>query len=146
LGTIYFLFITIIKICRDSITKARELAREEGLSEEQIKFETSSSTNYPFYPEINQRYDLITFFDCLHDMGDPVGTASHALKSLKPDGTVMIVEPFANDRLDNLNPLGKILCCFDDGLCSCFDGCQRACFRNTSRRGKDKRNHEGWWL
>lgn len=80
-------------------------------------------------------------------MGDQVGTASHALKSLKPDGTVMIVEPFANDRLeDNLNPLGRILCCFGDGLRSCFDGCQRACFRNTSRRGEDKRNHEGWWL
>jgi SAM-dependent methyltransferase len=94
----------------DSIKKTRGLAREEGLSEEQIKFETSSSTNYPpFYHEINQQYDLITFFDCLHDMGDPVGAASHTLESLKPDGTIMIVEPFANDKLeDNLNPLGRI--------------------------------------
>jgi SAM-dependent methyltransferase len=94
----------------DSITKARGLARVEGLTEEQIRFETSSSTNYPvLYPEINRQYDLITFFDCLHDMGDPVGAASHALKSLKPNGTVMIVEPFANDKLeDNLNPLGRI--------------------------------------
>lgn len=49
----------------------------------------------------------IAFFDCLHDMGDPVGAASHALKSLKPDGVVMIVEPFANDKMeDNLNPVG----------------------------------------
>jgi SAM-dependent methyltransferase len=92
-----------------SIEKAKELAREEGLREAQIKFKTSSSTDYPFYPKINQKYDLITFFDCLHDMGDPVGAASHALKSLKSDGTVMIVEPFANDKLeDNLNPLGRI--------------------------------------
>ena len=55
-------------------------------------------------------FDLITFFDCLHDLGDPVGAASHALKSLKPDGTVMIVEPFANDKIeDNLNPIGRLL-------------------------------------
>jgi SAM-dependent methyltransferase len=89
-----------------SIERARQLAREEdGLSKEQIIFEVASATDYP----TNNKYDLIAFFDCLHDMGDPVGDASHALESLKPDGVVMIVEPFANDRLeDNLNPVGRL--------------------------------------
>ena len=92
-----------------SIERARQLAREEGksqgLSEEQIRFEVASATDYP----TDNKYDLIAFFDCLHDMGDPVGAASHALESLKPDGVVMIVEPFANDRIeDNLNPVGRL--------------------------------------
>ena len=54
-------------------------------------------------------YDLVAFFDCLHDMGDPSGAASHVLHTLKPDGTWMIVEPFANDKVeDNLNPIGRM--------------------------------------
>jgi len=54
-------------------------------------------------------YDLVAVFDCLHDMGDPVGAASHVRGSLAPDGTWLIVEPFANDRLeDNLNPVGRV--------------------------------------
>ncbi|MFY9564716.1 MAG: methyltransferase domain-containing protein [Nitrososphaeraceae archaeon] len=89
-----------------SIQRARQLAKEEGLRDEQIRFEVVSSTNYPS----NYKYDLIAFFDCLHDMGDPIGAAAHALKSLKkPDGVVMIVEPFANDKIeDNLNPIGRL--------------------------------------
>jgi SAM-dependent methyltransferase len=92
-----------------SIERARELAREEGLSEEQIRFEVFSANEYPPYSKTNEKYDLIAFFDCLHDMGDPVGATSHALKSLKPDGTIMIVEPFANDKVeDNLNPVRRM--------------------------------------
>jgi SAM-dependent methyltransferase len=92
-----------------SIERARELAREEGLSENQIRFEVFSATDYPLYSHANKQYDLIAFFDCLHDLGDPVGAASHALKSLARDGTVMIVEPFANDRVeDNFNPVGRL--------------------------------------
>jgi hypothetical protein len=54
-------------------------------------------------------YDLVTLFDCLHDMGDPAGAARHVRPSLKPDGAWMIVEPFAHDRLeDNLNPVGRL--------------------------------------
>jgi SAM-dependent methyltransferase len=92
-----------------SIERARQLTREEGrgegLSKEQIRFEVASATNYPS----DNKYDLIAFFDCLHDMGDPVGAAAHALKSLKPGGVVMIVEPFANDKIeDNLNPVGRL--------------------------------------
>lgn len=93
---------------RVSIEEARNLAIKEGLSEGQITFEVYSANDYPLYPQINQRYDLITFFVCLHDMGDPVGAASHALQTLKPDGIVMVVENVAGDRIeDNLNPIGR---------------------------------------
>jgi 2-polyprenyl-3-methyl-5-hydroxy-6-metoxy-1,4-benzoquinol methylase len=82
-----------------SIERAKELAKEEGLTEEQVKFEVFSVSDYPPYSNTNEKYDLVAFFDALHDMGDPVGATAHAFKSLKPDGTVMIVEPFANDRV-----------------------------------------------
>jgi SAM-dependent methyltransferase len=92
-----------------SIERARELAIDEGLSEERIRFEVFSANGYPSYSQGTEKYDLIAFFDALHDMGDPIGATSHALKSLKPDGTVMIVEPFANDKVeDNLNPVGRM--------------------------------------
>jgi SAM-dependent methyltransferase len=102
---------------------ARKKAKEEGLGEDRIQFEVASSTNFPFPTERSggssnnkdkqkkvEGYDLIAFFDCLHDMEDPQGAAAHALETLKkPDGTVMIVEPFANDKLeDNLNPIGRL--------------------------------------
>jgi SAM-dependent methyltransferase len=98
-----------------SIEYARNKAREEGLGEDRIKFEVASSTNFPLPAkekgeDDDAHYDLIAFFDCLHDMEDPQGAAAHALKTLKKsDGTVMIVEPFANDKLeDNLNPVGRL--------------------------------------
>jgi 2-polyprenyl-3-methyl-5-hydroxy-6-metoxy-1,4-benzoquinol methylase len=93
-----------------SIEYARNKAKKEGLSEDRIQFEVASSTNFPLANGDSQ-YDLIAFFDCLHDMEDPEGAAAHALETLKkPDGIVMIVEPFANDKLeDNLNPLGRLL-------------------------------------
>ena len=92
-----------------SIERARQLAKEEGLSDEQIRFEVASATDYPIDGQ-GQGYDLIAFFDCLHDMGDPGGAAAHAFNSVrKPNGVVMIVEPFANDKAeDNLNPLGRM--------------------------------------
>jgi 2-polyprenyl-3-methyl-5-hydroxy-6-metoxy-1,4-benzoquinol methylase len=100
-----------------SIDYARNKAREEGLDESRIKFEVASSTNFSTTQE-GENYDLITFFDCLHDMGDPQGAASHALKRLKPDGTVMIVEPFANDTVQgNLNPLGRLFYAASTMLC-----------------------------
>lgn len=59
------------------------------------------------YPK--KDFDLVTFFDCLHDMGDPAGAAKHVRQSFKPDGTWMIVEPYANEKTeDNLNPVGRI--------------------------------------
>jgi SAM-dependent methyltransferase len=93
-----------------SIGYARNKAREEGLGEDRILFEVASSTNFPTPKDGEGGYDLIAFFDCLHDMEDPQGAVAHALQTLKKsDGTVMIVEPFANDKLeDNLNPLGRL--------------------------------------
>jgi 2-polyprenyl-3-methyl-5-hydroxy-6-metoxy-1,4-benzoquinol methylase len=93
-----------------SIEIARKKAKEEGLSEDRISFEVASSTGFPSkVGNDDGGYDLVTFFDCLHDMGDPSGAATHVLKTLKPDGTWMIVEPFANDKLeDNLNPVGRV--------------------------------------
>lgn len=89
-----------------SIKAARKRAKEEGLTEDRLTFQVASSTDFP---SNNNGYDLVTFFDCLHDMGDPSGAASRVLQALKPDGTWMIVEPFANDKVeDNLNPLGRM--------------------------------------
>ena len=69
-----------------------------------MTFEVASAADYP-----GTGYDLVAFFDCLHDMGDPAGAAAHVLESLAPDGTWLIVEPFANDDVaDNLNPVGRV--------------------------------------
>jgi len=87
-----------------SIEYARHVAGRDGLLD-QISFEVASAKSYP----ANGGYDLVTFFDCLHDMGDPVGAARHVLATLKPDGTWMIVEPFAHDVMhQNHNPVGRI--------------------------------------
>jgi SAM-dependent methyltransferase len=68
------------------------------------RFGAATAKNYP-----ENGFGLVAFFDCLHDMGDPVGAAAHLRQSLKPDGSWMIVEPTAGDRLeDNLNPVGRI--------------------------------------
>ena len=95
-----------------SIERARALAAEQGLSN--VHFEVKSAKGYPA-----ENYDLITFFDCLHDMGDPVGAARQAFSALAPDGTVMLVEPFAEDRLeDNLNPVGRLYYTFSTMVCT----------------------------
>lgn len=96
----------------DSIRCAREHARKAGLSN--VRFLVASAKDYP-----GNDYDLVTFFDCLHDMGDPAGAAAHVRKSLKPDGTWMVVEPYANDRLeDNLNPVGRVYYAFSTAVCT----------------------------
>ena len=85
-----------------SIETAKQRAKDAGVGD-RIRFEVSSAKSYP-----GKDYDFVTFFDCLHDMGDPVGAASHVHNSLKKDGTWMVVEPFAGDQLeDNLNPIGR---------------------------------------
>ncbi len=86
-----------------SIESARKKADEAGVGD-RVKFEVAASKAFP-----GEGYDLVTFFDCLHDMGDPVGAAAHVRKALKDDGTWMIVEPFANDATaDNHNPVGRV--------------------------------------
>jgi SAM-dependent methyltransferase len=96
-----------------SIDEARRNAAEAGVSQ-QATFEVEGAIGYP-----DRKYGLICFFDCLHDLGDPVAAGRYAADVLAPDGTVLLVEPFANDRVeDNLSLVGQIyytgstlLCC-----------------------------------
>jgi 2-polyprenyl-3-methyl-5-hydroxy-6-metoxy-1,4-benzoquinol methylase len=85
-----------------SIEAARRRAKDAGVAD-RIRFEVTKAKEYS-----GKDYDLVTFFDCLHDMGDPAGASKHVHGSLKKEGTWMIVEPFAGDKLeDNLNPIGR---------------------------------------
>jgi cyclopropane fatty-acyl-phospholipid synthase-like methyltransferase len=95
-----------------SIEGARATAAKQGMSD-RVTFGTAAAKGFP------GKYDLVTVFDCLHDMGDPVGAAKHVREALKPDGTWMIVEPFANDAMkDNLNPVGRVFYSFSTLLCT----------------------------
>jgi len=95
-----------------SIEHATALAKDAGVDNISFKVATAKA-----FPEAS--YDFVTFFDCLHDMGDPVGACAHVKKALKPDGTCMIVEPFANDTLqENLNPVGRAFYAFSTMICT----------------------------
>lgn len=86
-----------------SIDTARKAAREAGMGN-RVHFDVQSAKTFPA-----EGYDLVCFFDCLHDMGDPVGALKHTRETMRDDGTCMLVEPFAGDRLqDNLNPVGRV--------------------------------------
>jgi len=96
-----------------SIEGARATAARQGLANSAM-FAVAKAKEFP-----GKDYDLVTVFDCLHDMGDPVGAATHVRKALSKDGTWMIVEPFANDELkDNLNPVGRMYYSFSTLLCT----------------------------
>lgn len=95
-----------------SVEEARENARQAGVAD-RVTFEVANAKSYP-----GEGFDLICFFDCLHDMGDPVGVARHAAEALAENGTVMLVEPFANDRVEeNLNPVGRLYYAASTTLC-----------------------------
>jgi SAM-dependent methyltransferase len=97
----------------DSIETARVRAREAGVAE-RISFATAPAAGYP-----GGEFDLVTMFDCLHDMGDPVGAAMHVRETLAAEGTWMLVEPAAGDRVeDNLNPIGRAYYGFSTLLCT----------------------------
>jgi 2-polyprenyl-3-methyl-5-hydroxy-6-metoxy-1,4-benzoquinol methylase len=97
---------------KPSIEKARERAKKAGVAD-RISFEVAKSTDYP-----GEGYDLVAHFDCLHDMGDPAGAAKHVLKTLDKNGTWMIVEPFAGDKVeDNLNPVGRVCYAVSTTVC-----------------------------
>jgi SAM-dependent methyltransferase len=86
-----------------SIEKARERARAAGVAD-RVSFEVAAAKAFP-----GDNYDVVAFFDCLHDMGDPVGAARHVRQALAPDGTWLLVEPMAGDRVEeNLNPVGRL--------------------------------------
>jgi SAM-dependent methyltransferase len=96
----------------ESISEARVAAQAAGVAE-RTTFQAARADDYP-----GQGYGLICFFDCLHDMGDPVGAARHAAKALAPDGTVMLVEPFANDRVENnISPVARLYYAASTTLC-----------------------------
>jgi SAM-dependent methyltransferase len=96
-----------------SIEAARESAKRNGIAD-RVTFEVAKAKEFP-----GKDYDFVAVFDCLHDMGDPIGAAAHVRQSLAKDGTWMIVEPFANDQLkDNLNPVGRVYYSFSTLLCT----------------------------
>ncbi len=96
-----------------SIETARRRAQEAGVAD-RVRFQIAPAAAYS-----GSDYDLVTMFDCLHDMGDPVGAARHVHGTLKPDGTWMIVEPQAGDRIEeNLNPVGRAFYAFSTLLCT----------------------------
>ena len=96
-----------------SIDRARAAAKREGLGD-RVRFEVASAKDYP-----GTDYDLVAFFDSLHDMGDPAGIGRHVRGSLGSAGTWLLVEPFAHDRLeDNLNPVGRMYYAASTMLCT----------------------------
>ncbi len=96
-----------------SIELAREAAKKGGVSD-RVKFEVAKAKDYP-----GKGFQLVTFFDCLHDMGDPEGAARHVRETLDANGSWMIVEPFAHDKLeDNLNPIGRLFYAASTMLCT----------------------------
>ncbi|MDQ1509411.1 MAG: hypothetical protein QOG50_1255 [Actinomycetota bacterium] len=95
-----------------SIAAARKRAADAGLAD-RVQFEVASATTF------SGTYDLVCFFDCLHDMGDPTGACAHVRDHLAPGGTLMLIEPFANDDVaDNLNPVGAAYYGFSTLLCT----------------------------
>lgn len=96
-----------------SIERAREAAAEAGVAD-RVRFEVAAAKDFA-----GRGYDLVCIFDALHDMGDPVGAARHICEALKPNGTFMLVEPFANDEVaDNLNPIGRLFYSASTMLCT----------------------------
>lgn len=96
----------------DSIDEARRIAADAGLAG-RVSFDVARATDYP-----GGDFGLVCFFDCLHDLGDPVAAARHAAEMLAPDGSVMLVEPFANDRVeDNLSPVARLYYAASTTIC-----------------------------
>ena len=96
-----------------SVVHARAAAKAAGV-DGRVRFEVASAAAYP-----GDNFDLVAFFDCLHDMGDPVSAARHVRATLKPDGTWLMVEPFAGDRIeDNLNPVGRVFYAASTMICT----------------------------
>lgn len=95
-----------------SIEIARRVAREAGVAE-RVSFEVANADEY-----VGHDYDLICFFDCLHDMGRPVDAIRHARATMAEDGTIMLIEPYAGDRVeDNINPVGRLYYAASTALC-----------------------------
>ena len=110
-----------------SIEVARQRAEQAGVAD-RIEFEVAGADGFS-----GTGFDLVTTFDALHDMGDPVGAARHVLASLAADGTWMVVEPMAGDSVeDNLNPIGRAYYGFSTLLCTPASLAQAIRFSRTS--------------
>jgi SAM-dependent methyltransferase len=97
---------------RESIAAASKAAADAGVAD-RVRFEVASADSYP------GTYDLVCFFDCLHDMGDPVGAAAAAHRALADDGTLLVVDPMAGDELaENLDPIGRLYYAASVFLCT----------------------------
>ena len=97
----------------DSIATARQRAGEAGV-DDRVRFEVAGAADFA-----GAGYDVVAFFDSFHDLGDPLAAARHAAKALAPDGTLMLVEPFAGDTVeDNLNPIGRLYYGFSTLVCT----------------------------
>lgn len=95
-----------------SVAAAQQLAREAGI-DDRVTFEVAKADTYPA-----RSYDLICFFDCLHDMGRPVDAVRYAIKAVAKDGTLMLIEPFARDRVEeNINPIGRLYYAASTTMC-----------------------------
>jgi hypothetical protein len=95
-----------------SIAIARKVARKAGV-EDRVRFEVARANDFA-----RLDYDLVCFFDSLHDMGRPVDAARYAASALATDGTLMLVEPFARDRVeDNVNPVGRLMYAGSTTMC-----------------------------
>jgi SAM-dependent methyltransferase len=95
-----------------SIAAARQIARDAGVAD-RVSFEVARADDYA-----KRGYDLICFFDCLHDMGRPVDAARYAAAAMAQDGTLMLIEPFARDRVeDNINPIGRLYYAASTTMC-----------------------------
>jgi SAM-dependent methyltransferase len=96
-----------------SVSTATRRAKEGGVSD-RVSFAQGTAKDFP-----GEAYDLVCYFDCLHDMGDPVGAARHAFQALRPDGTVLLVEPYANDTLEqNITPVGRLFYAASTFICT----------------------------
>ncbi len=116
-----------------SIARAKQLAKEAGVGKRAI-FEQASAKDYPAL-----EYDLVAFFDCLHDMGDPIGAGKHVKSTMATDGTWMIVEPFAHDDLkDNLNPVGRVYYAASTMICTPASRSQEVCACLGAQAGESR--------
>ena len=96
-----------------SIERARTAAKNAGVAD-RVTFDVASAKDYP-----GKDYSLVAFFDCLHDMGDPAGASRHVHSTLAEDGSWMVVEPFAGDKVEeNLNPIGRVFYSASTFLCT----------------------------
>ncbi len=115
-----------------SVGWARRAAARAGVKN--VSFEVATAKDFH-----GAKYDFVTFFDCLHDMGDPIGAARHVREMLHSDGSWMIVEPFANDRLENnLNPVGRVFYAASTMICTPASRAQEVGLCLGAQAGEDR--------